>query len=552
MKISHLSLSRHGVYYFRFVTPPDVRRAHPTLPREMRRSLGTRDPRDAAMHSTKLALQLRSIIACLRSAMQRPEPEVPSQFIIEKGPDGTTRFILEPHDTRETVDTARDYIAMMVDLGVLTLAQAADPMERLKYCKPTPQEMSTAKVAVAAQRSDKWLSEVIDLYGETKQAEGSWTREKTWTGTYAPILRHFRELISKEKREVPDADGKLVRMWDIRMHDINDEHIRDFIKSTWVFPANVGSTKHGKNLDAKEALLLPDTRPQHQTTAFKSQRMTKSFLRWAIQQHLMAEDWTGIFPKEVVKWKNRAPTGYIKFEDTDLQRIFERDILGTTKLYPQLLYWGPLLALYTGARVNELCQLLLDDVVMWQGRILCFNITDLEPDEDEYGTAPPAPRYAEGEESRVKNTASRRWVPVHPKLLELGFTDYVAYLKEQGHKQLFPDAAFEDASGYGRKLSRHWQSFSREIGVWRERKKVFHSFRATLNGRLTLNGVALDRCELILGHTNTSTNRRVYTAKDGSDVPVHELFGYLSNVDFGLKHQPWTRPVMLPELPKKL
>ena len=69
-------------------------------------------------------------------------------------------------------------------------------------------------------------------------------------------------------------------------------------------------------------------------------------------------------------------------------------------------YWIPLVLLHTGARPAEICQLRVSDV-MTQDNIACLNITD------------------EGEAQSIKNGNSRRLVPIHSRLIALGFLHYV-------------------------------------------------------------------------------------------------------------------------------
>jgi integrase len=82
-------------------------------------------------------------------------------------------------------------------------------------------------------------------------------------------------------------------------------------------------------------------------------------------------------------------------------------------------YFLPVMALYTGARVRELAQLRHGDIKeveyadadgdMHKGWFL--SITE---DTDDEGLA-----------NAIKNDASERLVPIHPKLMELGFIEYV-------------------------------------------------------------------------------------------------------------------------------
>lgn len=544
---AYLSKSRHGIWYFRFVFPARVRELLSWLPREVRKSMQTREPREAAMRSRKMALDLQTITNYLVTQMVRSEKEPPAQLIVERSADGGAVFRFEPSDTAER---SRELIKMLVDLGQLTPQQANDTMETLRYAKPSAAEFEEARVAVAAIRpAGPWLSEAIDLFRDQNQASGKWSRDKTWSGTYEPILRHFRELISKSKRTVTDEEGKERGILDIRVREVNDQHVRDYIKAMWTFPVNWGSMGEADGLDAKQALLL-GLPVQSRDTAFKKQRMAKTFLIWAYKNRFLTEDLSDVFPPEV-KDKKSGPSGYLPWTAKELQTIFEQDLLASNVKYRDMMFWAPMLGLYTGARANEISQLTLSDVVTKDG-IPCLLITDLPSEED--GAQAELPEEEQErklrEKNRLKNHASRRVVPIHSALLHAGFLDYVEHLKFKKESRLFPDATYEEASGYGRRLSREWQKIAKGLGIWEKRKKVFHSFRSTLNGRLFKKEVPQEVRELILGHENDSTNAVSYL-KDEQDVPVRLLHEHLSQVDFGLKHHSW-KPLVELNLPDNM
>lgn len=541
---AYLSKSRHGIWYFRFVFPARVRDAFPGLPKEIRKSMRTRDPRAAAIHSRKMALDLHTIAQHLDGLLMKPDDKVlPSQLIVEAFPGGGARFTFEPGDS---VDKSREFISLLVESGQLTPQQASDPLRTMQYAHPTPAEVAAARLAASAVRSEgPWLSEAVEMFRDEKQNSGGWSREKTWGGTYEPLLRHFREIISQAKRSVKDGDGKDRDIWDIRVRDINDEHIRQYVKAMWTFPVNWGSTEQAKDADAKQALLL-GLPPQSRDTAFKKQRMTKTFVIWARQNRFLTEDLADVFPSQV-KVNRSGPPGYLPWSEEELKAIFERDLLAPGVKYRDMMYWGPMLGLYSGARANEIAQLTVADVVVRDG-IHCLRITDMPGEDDDEGQA-ELPEEAQErrlrEKNRVKNEASRRIVPIHPALLAAGFLDYVDYLRSSNETRLFPEATYEEASGFGRKLSRQWRRTTQELGIWKKRKKVFHSFRSTLNGRLFKRNVPQEVRELILGHENDSTNSESYL-KDENDVPVRLLHEYLSRVSFGLQHQRWAPPAALP------
>lgn len=87
-------------------------------------------------------------------------------------------------------------------------------------------------------------------------------------------------------------------------------------------------------------------------------------------------------------------------------------------------YWLPLLGLFTGARLEELGQLHPDDV-------------HEESTPDKSLTAWVI-RITDGEGQRLKNKSSRRRVPVHQTLLDLGFIEYVKAAKAEKRRRQHP------------------------------------------------------------------------------------------------------------------
>lgn len=93
-------------------------------------------------------------------------------------------------------------------------------------------------------------------------------------------------------------------------------------------------------------------------------------------------------------------------------------------------YFGPLIGLLHGARVREFLQLMTSDVLVVDG-VLCFKFQVEMPSgnhqaeqavmgkrgSDKVGTMLPS--------RSVKNESVLRTIPVHPKLIELGFSKYV-------------------------------------------------------------------------------------------------------------------------------
>lgn len=159
----------------------------------------------------------------------------------------------------------------------------------------------------------------------------------------------------------------------------------------------------------------------------------------------------------------------------------------------QAAYWLPLVALFMGARREEIGQLRVQDVRREaymddddkRQEVWCIDITDTPQDD-----ALP---------NQIKNEASNRLVPLHPKLIELGFIDYVTGLPDQAGR-VFPSLK---PIGIGQKLTDKWgqwfSRYKRECGI-ADKAKVFHSFRHTWKTHAVDAGIPERVCRQFQGH----------------------------------------------------
>ena len=152
--------------------------------------------------------------------------------------------------------------------------------------------------------------------------------------------------------------------------------------------------------------------------------------------------------------------------------------------------WGMLLGMYTGARLNEICQLDIADVQQ-EGNTWFLNITD------------------DGDDNKsVKSKAGRRKVPLHSELIRLGFLDLVR--NRRNAARLFPDYSYSANGGYGRNLGR-WcnESFLPKLGI-KQPGLVFHSLRHTVVTRLSQADVPEPVVQCIVGHARSGVTQEVY------------------------------------------
>jgi integrase len=155
-------------------------------------------------------------------------------------------------------------------------------------------------------------------------------------------------------------------------------------------------------------------------------------------------------------------------------------------------FWLPLLALFSGARMEELAQLLVADVKESEGQMY-LHITDI-PDEDDEGEQP---------HKSLKNASSRRRVPVHPELIRLGLLEYRQAMLDAGEKMLFP--LVKTGSGDKRQRSANYSKwfgrYLREVANVSDKRKTFHSFRHGFKDAARRAGVPQDCHHALTGHS---------------------------------------------------
>lgn len=184
----------------------------------------------------------------------------------------------------------------------------------------------------------------------------------------------------------------------------------------------------------------------------------KSLLKFAAEtlEWIPKQPWVGLDIKTTTTNKRRPWT------DAELVTLFSTPLHAAYVLPAALhagreaAYWLPLLGLYTGTRLGELCQLRTVDVQTVEG-IDALVLTD------------------EGEGQRIKSDAGHRSVPIHSELIRLGFLEYVAKTRKAGKESLWPALPLREGKPsdlFGRWFRKHCEPLGLE--------PTFHYFRHTV------------------------------------------------------------------------
>lgn len=145
---------------------------------------------------------------------------------------------------------------------------------------------------------------------------------------------------------------------------------------------------------------------------------------------------------------------------------------------------------FQGFRGNEIAQLTVNDIHLIEG-IYCFHINIFE------------------EGQRTKNNSSRRYVPIHPKLIEFRFLNLVREQILKKEKRIFSNMSYSESKGnyyknFGQSFATLRKQFlSKEIYENKKILKDFHSLRYNFINKL-LGRIEDDTLTNLCGHSNKS------------------------------------------------
>jgi integrase len=224
-----------------------------------------------------------------------------------------------------------------------------------------------------------------------------------------------------------------------------------------------------------------------------------------------------------VKLEGKESEQQAEYSRTDIENMF-RELAKVRRPVQPERFWIPLLALYSGARMNELCQLHVDDVIEKDG-VHCISIT------------------ASTDDKATKNRQSERTVPIHPALVKLGFLKHVDAMRKGKHERLWSNLEFKRGN-YKEDFGKWFNRTLQNKFIAEGEKKSFHSLRHSFINYFVqrIEKVPLHILKSLVGHLDDGKGKDITLSRYGKELEPKVLLKTLKmldyGVDFGLLEKP--------------
>ena len=459
---SYLQKSRNGVYFARFVVPAPQRIS--TESRDFKLSTGTKDPRHAkstarywrVLFDTFLmenaTVSRANAIAYLQEHMKKPTvPPMPFGLTI-KG----TGFDIELTDLGPQDVGNIDQLIESATRGATRGAASNIAVWDKPDATPIAHAPAINEPGRLSPVAAKTVGRLIKEYLQYENARAT-----------------AKEIGAKKVPQIQTRLKPFIDRFSARhVGTLTPLDLEQYRKDLAYYPKNLDKLPGAAGLTLDDLIKRVRAKTLHRPDGQLAQTITQStldgylgvaanFLEFCKMQYAVNPTLLNNF--KVKTAQARKGVNRRAFTQKELQKIFGSDYYRDGAYNRSYQYWVIHLAAFTGARVNELSQLTTDDVRQDDEGLWYFKIT-----------------AAEDEGQSLKTEESRRIIPVHQKLLDLGFIDYVKTKKgeaKDGPVNLF-DLNKAQADGYGKAASQWFNTkyLRHYLGII-DPDVVFHSFR---------------------------------------------------------------------------
>lgn len=397
-------------------------------------------------------------------------------------------------------------ISIVRQLQEAGFIEAPDPVPGTGQGRPFPVLSPGLPGPSPAHVKGPCLSAAVAKYVEVKWVDWKPSSQKDIPNRLSLFVDIMREVVAGE---------------DLALTAITRDHVRSFCEVLKGLPKSRNKDRdyRGKSLAELARMEIPPAKRMEPSTVAERFTATRSFLKWAEKEYgrdigFEARWLNDAF--QMPKAYKRAKSGRSKsnrdhFTMDELKALFDpAAYLPATDPQPSR-FWCPLVALFTGMRINEIAQL---------------RHADLRQEEEEgVWVFDVNSRQDEG-----KTEAGKRLVPIHPFLMDgLGLLDYSHRAREEHPKSenLFPELLANVKRSMAHTVGQWFTRYRRGLaiggGSGEKSGKVFHSFRHTVvHKTLRVDLIAPQLVQAVVGHEEKGANIGV-TARYAGRYPVATL-----------------------------
>ncbi|MBX9915406.1 MAG: site-specific integrase [Pseudomonadaceae bacterium] len=332
-------------------------------------------------------------------------------------------------------------------------------------------------------------------------------REQTWSHPRTRQLNHSRLEVLLEIVGADRVVSTLTRAELIR--------IRDSIR---LYPRNRNKLVGYRQTPLHEVITQGNYMPINPRTGKQYFELLQRILRYARDHELIAEDQSSGL---TFNTKGAPSARRRTYNHSQIEKLLQGPVYTLTKPERWRLddykFWLPLLGLFQGARLNELCQLRVEDVRQEQG-IWIISINDQGG-------------------KRLKNSGSSRDIPLHRAVLNAGFLEFVD--KRHAESDSSPKAPlFTGLPSYGIGYNSHVASkwflgnssnsagYLAQCGL-SEHQLTFHGLRHSFVSQARNQNLNILVVKALVGHTDSSV-----TGGYGDSYPLSVLNEVLQQIDY--------------------
>ncbi len=344
------------------------------------------------------------------------------------------------------------------------------------------------------------------------------SRQPALTERQSIPLSQLYDRIIKEKKISAKAQGDyrnsiawLVQViGDKPVGEVSPEHLLKFKDVLLRTPKNF--TQRFKTDNILDAIKLNEMREKPletlslETIQNKYLSNLRAIFLWASDNHMTSNGDPADKLRVKLDKKKGSAKERLPFSMGQLQRMFETPLYIGCKKRNRLFepghtqvrdhrFWVPLLALFSGCRLNEIGQVELADIKMFNGMLHLFVQTQRDPEDDD----------DELDERFLKTGAALRMIPLHVELIQIGFLDYVAERqddKKEKSRRLFPNWQKGSDGYYSSTFSKWFNAQFLKKHELKTQKHVFHSLRHNFKDALRAAKISHDTQNRLMGHSS--------------------------------------------------